>query len=78
MTYWRALVSQGIGEGERNNTIASLAGHLLWHGVDLEIVRELLLAWNAARCHPPLDPDEVSRTVDSIRRTHERQRDDGG
>jgi len=74
VSHWRALVTQGVGEGERNATIASLAGHLFWHGVDLEVVRQLLLAWNATRCQPPLDPDEVSRTVDSIRRTHDRQR----
>lgn len=72
LAHWRSLVRDGIGEGRRNATIASLAGHLLWHGVDLEVTRQLLLAWNAARCSPPLDDDEVSRTVDSIKRTQDR------
>jgi hypothetical protein len=72
-TQWRELVNRGVGEGERNNTIASLAGHLLWHGVDPVVVLDLLLAWNATHCRPPLTDDEVARTVESIARTHERQ-----
>lgn len=68
--HWRHLVRVGIGEGERNNTIASLAGHLLWHNVDPLVTLELLLAWNKVRCRPPLDDDEVARTVDSIARRH--------
>ena len=72
LTHWRRLLREGIGEGRRNDTIASLAGHLLWHGVDAEIATELLLTWNATRCRPPLDPDEVARTVASIARLHAR------
>jgi hypothetical protein len=68
--YWQQLVKQGIGQGERNNTIASLSGHLLWHGVDADVVMELLLCWNRMRCSPPLDDDEVMRTVQSITRLH--------
>jgi hypothetical protein len=71
--YWQQLVREGIGEGERNNTIASLSGHLLWHGVDADVVMELLLCWNRIRCSPPLDDDEVIRTVHSITRLHQQQ-----
>lgn len=70
---WRRLVREGVVEGERNNTLASLTGHLLWHGVDPEVALELLLAWNRARCRPPLPDDEVARVVASIARLHERQ-----
>jgi hypothetical protein len=70
--YWRSLVKNGVGEGQRNSTIASFAGHLLWHGVDPDVVMELLLAWNRTRCQPPLDDDEVIRTVRSIERTSAR------
>jgi hypothetical protein len=70
--YWRALVKHGIKQGQRNSTIASFAGHLLWHGVDPDVVMELMLAWNRVRCLPPLDDDEVIRTVASIERTHGR------
>jgi hypothetical protein len=74
LAYWRTLVEQGVAEGERNSTIASLTGHLLWHGVDPQVALELLLAWNRIRCRPPLDDEEVAATVDSIARTHARHR----
>jgi len=73
LAHWRALVQSNVQEGERNNTVASLTGHLLWHGVDPEIAMELLLAWNRLRCHPPLGDDEVIRTVLSITRLHQRR-----
>lgn len=69
---WRRLVREGIGEGQRNNTIASLTGHLLWRDVDLDVVVELMLAWNRTHCRPPLPDDEVVQVVHSIARVHER------
>jgi hypothetical protein len=72
VAYWRQLVADGVPEGERNNTIASLAGHLLRHGVDPAVAMELLLCWNRVRCHPPLPDDEVAAVVESITRIHER------
>lgn len=68
--HWRQLVRKGIAEGERNNAVASLSGHLLSHDVDPDVVRELLLCWNRIRCRPPLDDDEVANTVTSISRLH--------
>ena len=69
---WRKLVREGVDEGTRNATIASLTGHLLGHGVDAEVARDLMLAWNRTRCRPPLDDDEVAAVVASITRLHER------
>jgi hypothetical protein len=77
LAHWRTLVAEGVAEGERNTTIASLAGHLLWHGVDPVVVLDLLLSWNARRCRPPLSEDEVARTVESITRLHQRQGEEG-
>jgi hypothetical protein len=71
--YWRALVRDGVGQGRRNDTIASFAGHLLWHGVDAKVAEELLICWNQIRCRPPLDVEEVARTVESIHRIHRRK-----
>lgn len=71
LTYWRTLVREGVEEGRRNTTIASFAGHLLWHGVDTKVVLELMLCWNRQRCRPPLDDDEVARVVSSIAHLHE-------
>jgi hypothetical protein len=70
--HWRRLVREGSDEGRRNDTIASLAGHLLRREVDAEVVLELLLAWNRTHCRPPLPDDEVQRVVQSIARAHER------
>ncbi|MCX7960086.1 MAG: bifunctional DNA primase/polymerase [Burkholderiales bacterium] len=72
LAHWRRLAREGVEEGARNSTIASLAGHLFWHGVDPAVALELLLAWNRLRCRPPLEDDEVARVVDSIARLHER------
>jgi hypothetical protein len=63
---WRQITSEGVRHGIRNDTIASLVGHLLRRGVDPFVALELLLAWNAVRCHPPLSEAEVTRTVDSV------------
>jgi hypothetical protein len=70
LEYWRDLVRSGVAEGARNTTLASLAGRLLWHGVDPDLVLELLLCWNRVRCRPPIDDAEVARTVASITRLH--------
>jgi hypothetical protein len=71
--HWQRLVSEGVAEGERNNTIASLCGHLLAHDVDAGVARELLLCWNRMRCRPPLDDAEVVDTVTSIERLHRQE-----
>jgi hypothetical protein len=73
---WRRLVRDGVTEGQRNSTIASLAGHLLWHGVDPVVTLELLLAWNRVRCHPPLDDAEAAQVVQNIMRLHDADRAD--
>jgi len=77
LEHWRALVRDGVSEGERNNTLASLTGHLLWHGVDPQVALELLLAWNSVHCRPPLADDEVARTVDSVTRLHTKHHEKG-
>jgi hypothetical protein len=65
-TAWRDMVRDGIGEGCRNDGIARLAGHLLQRRVDPEVALELVLAFNDARCRPPLRRAEAVAVVDSI------------
>ena len=72
IAYWRRLVCDGVPAGERNNTIASLAGHLFRQRLDWAIVMELLLCWNRVRCRPPLADAEVASVVTSIKCLHER------
>ena len=72
---WQTLLAQPCAEGARNTTLARLTGHLLRHGVDPYAVHELVVAWNVTHCIPPLDPDEVSRTVNSITAAEVRRRE---
>lgn len=72
---WRRLVAEDVPQGQRNSTIASLTGHLLWHRVDPAIVLELLLAWNRLRCRPPLEDKEVVQVVESITHLHQDEAD---
>jgi hypothetical protein len=65
-TQWRALVRDEITQGRRNDTLARLAGHLLRHYVDPLVALELLLAWDATHCKPPLGQNEVEQTLNSI------------
>ena len=70
-------VSKLVGdapEGERNDRIARLAGHLLRHRVHVEMTANLLLAWNRQHCNPPLADDEVLRTIESICKCEGRRR----
>lgn len=76
--HWRRLIREGVAEGERNSTLASLSGHLLRRGIDADVALELLLAWNRMRCRPPLPDDEVARVVASIARLHEHEAGSGG
>jgi len=73
LKHWRTLVREGIEEGQRNASLASLTGHLLWHGVDPQVALELLLTWNRLRCRPPLPDEEVGRVVNSIAQLHEQE-----
>jgi hypothetical protein len=68
----RERYKEGVREGARNNTVASLAGYLLWHRVDAPVVTEILLCWNRVRCQPPLVDAEVVSVVESIERLHAR------
>lgn len=68
--HWRSLVREGVEEGQRNASLASLSGHLLRRDVDPEVALELMLAWNRVRCRPPLDDAEVAGVVKSIARLH--------
>jgi hypothetical protein len=64
--HWQRIAHEGACEGARNNTTASLCGHLLRAGIRADIVFELLVAWNASRNSPPLPEDEIENIVLSI------------
>jgi Bifunctional DNA primase/polymerase, N-terminal/Primase C terminal 1 (PriCT-1) len=62
----RALFTLDVGEGGRNHRIAKIAGYLLRKIPDVYVARELLFAWNATHCKPPLDERELKITFNSI------------
>ena len=70
---WTTIWDQPCTEGHRNDTTAQIAGHLAAHGIDEEEALALLTMWNATRCQPPLDTEEVVRTVASIYRAEHRE-----
>ena len=63
-SYWREIAF-GVGEGGRNQTLASLTGYLLRRYVDANLVYGLVSAW-AMTCRPPIEQKEVNRTFKSI------------
>jgi hypothetical protein len=63
---WRTLTRDGVGEGQRNDAAARLAGYLLRHWIDPVVALELVQSWNLARCSPPLAPEEIAAVVNSV------------
>jgi hypothetical protein len=74
---WRSLATNGVSEGQRDCTITRLAGHLMRRFVDPFVVLELLQAWNATRCKPPLPTADVERIANSIAAKELRRRTSG-
>jgi hypothetical protein len=62
---WLAIVRDGVVEGTRNHSAASLAGYLLRRGVHARVAFELMLKWDEHN-KPPLGEAVIERTVCSI------------
>lgn len=72
---WVEELLKGVDKGIRNDTCTRLAGHFFTKGLSLEEIREILLTWNQKN-NPPLEREEVIRTVESIwKRDQNRQED---
>ncbi len=64
-----AAGSEGVvSEGQRNDTLTSLAGTMRRRGMSVAAIEAALLAENAARYNPPLPEDEVRRIARSVGR----------
>jgi hypothetical protein len=61
----RRLIAEGVEGEQRKREIARLAG-LLIPRVEIYGALDLLLAWNTARCRPPLPTAEVFSVVEWI------------
>ena len=61
-------VGDKIPQGERNQTLTSLAGTMRRRGMSLEAIEAALLVENNNRCDPPLSPSEVLSIARSVSR----------
>jgi hypothetical protein len=73
---WVGIVRDGLGDGERNNGLARLVGHLLAKDVDARLAAELAHVVNE-RGRPPLPGGEVDAIVRSIAGREVRRRKAG-
>ncbi|MFQ3845442.1 primase alpha helix C-terminal domain-containing protein [Staphylococcus pseudoxylosus] len=74
-SYWRDIAF-GVGEGERNQALASLVGLLLRRYIEPELVYGLISAWSQ-QCNPPIDETEVNHTFNSIFNKHKKNTEKG-
>jgi hypothetical protein len=58
--------ASSIPEGQRHNTLVSLAGTMRWKGISQKAIVEALLIENRSRCIPPLPYQEVTRIAQSM------------
>ncbi|MFF2752769.1 bifunctional DNA primase/polymerase [Psychrobacillus sp. NPDC058041] len=75
-SYYVGLL-QGVGEGMRNHSTASLIGYLLRKNVDAGIAYELIKIWNEKRCDPPQSMEELTKTFISILKKDSSCREEG-
>jgi Bifunctional DNA primase/polymerase, N-terminal/Primase C terminal 1 (PriCT-1) len=71
LEHWHRVLTEPIRNGERNTTLASMAGKLLHAGLkDGFLLYDLIMCVNIARCEQPLSASEVETIVISVVRTH--------
>jgi hypothetical protein len=63
---WQKLATTPAHEGERNDRIAKVAGHILRRHVSPHLAASLVQAWNLQHCKPPLPPTEVENILESL------------
>jgi len=64
--YWVADAIRGVGEGQRDQMCARLAGYFLNKGIDPDTAIAILSTSFAPSCQPPFAIREVEKTVRSI------------
>lgn len=64
--FWVADAIHGVGEGQRDQMCARLAGYLLKKGIDADTTIAILSASFATKCQPPFPIRDVEKTVRSI------------
>lgn len=64
--YFRDLFKRGAKEGERNDALVKMAGHLLRKKLDPLLVLYILRLWNDHCFDPPGDPEKLEGIVDRV------------
>ncbi len=64
---WDALIGEAVTDEHRTNRIISILRYLDWIGVQENLTRELIGAWNQTRCSPPLTADELDQIFARVR-----------
>ena len=74
LEHWHSVLTEPIANGQRNATLASIAGKLVHCGLrDAVLLYDLVECVNLARCEQPLPPTEVETIVISVMRSHFRR-----
>ena len=60
------VMPDAVPEGQRNHTLASIAGTMRKRGVSSDAIYAALTVENAKRCRPPMSDPEVRRIADSV------------
>jgi Bifunctional DNA primase/polymerase, N-terminal/Primase C terminal 1 (PriCT-1) len=63
---WRKRIGSIFPEGQRNDSLTRVCGHLLAHGIDRHVCLDIILSLNATHCTPPLSEPEILNIVASI------------
>jgi hypothetical protein len=56
---WRRKARERLVDGARHTEVLKLIGHLVSHGADEEVTRDLVLSFNCDKCDPPLPDADV-------------------
>lgn len=69
--HWHSVIANTIRNGERNSTLTSICGKLLYAGLtELPFLYDVMCCINLARCEQPLSESEIHTIVVSVARTH--------
>jgi Bifunctional DNA primase/polymerase, N-terminal/Primase C terminal 1 (PriCT-1) len=75
---WVEALSLPCPEGQRNDVLVRLVGHLLRRQVDPFVTLAIVDNWNKQQCKPPLDDARLVRTVSSIAGREIQRRQEAG
>lgn len=61
----KQILTDGVTEGQRNNTAVAVASSLLQAGKAVDEIEEIMQTWNSTKNMPPLPEKEITQVVNS-------------